>query len=228
MSAGLENVPPESMASPKATSDWQKWKARLADPQNPEIAGDDTLAAPSCTTPPSAVLTKTPTPSHLKLLMRFDNYLVRTLEAAAMEMWYRGPHRPEWLFMGFRCFLGPGTIEKILVDFHLVTTKEILKTRVGNWKYWEDYGEELWSVVDKLRCEVLETGNRDEPGKQRETHEQKTGEIFRTSLGASAGLVNAKPAPPSGAESTSLHDIQDTVGAVAWDVDARLAAGVSR
>ena len=218
------------MISPKATSDWQKWKARLDDPRDPEMVGD-TLTDPFSTTPPSVALPENPTPSCLKPLIDYDNYLVHKLEAAVKEMWFNSPYRPERLAINFRCFLTPGTMEKILENFHLVTTKEILKTRLGNWTYWEDCGEELWSVVDKLRCEMLETRGRDELDKSQEMSERKTDEVVRTSV-APAGLANVKPVPlvvpTSGTDPTGLHNIQDTVGAVAWDLDTRLAAGVSR
>lgn len=230
VAAGVESVPPESMISPKASSDWQKWKARL-DENSDMVCDTLTLTDPFSTTPPSAALIENSTPSYLKSLVKYDYYLVRKLETAVREMWFNGPYRPEWLAINFHCFLTADTMEKILEDFHLVTTKDILKTRLGNWKYWEHCGEELWSVVDKLRCEMLETRKRDELEKQQEMSEQKTGEIVRIPI-APAGLADMGPVPPvvptSSTDPTGLHNIQDTVGAVTWDLEARLAAGVSR
>lgn len=218
------------MISPKATSDWQKWKARLDDPQDPKMVGG-TLTDSFSSTPPSVALTENPTPSWLKPFIDYDNHLVHKLEAAVKEIWFNGPYRPEGLAINSRCFLTPGTMEKILENFHLVTTKEILKTRLGNWGYWEDCGEELWSVVDKLRCEMLETREGDGLDKPQEMNERKTDEVVRTSI-APASLANVKPVslivPTSSTDPTGPHNIQDTVGAVAWDLDTRLAAGVSR
>lgn len=115
------------------------------------------------------------TPSHLRLLSRDVEQIAKQLESAAYGI--RRQHRhPDDILLSARCFLLPSNIKAITKDFHLVTSKDVLKERMGDWHYWETSGDALWETVERLGREMrsqLETRHEESLAKRREAAREK-------------------------------------------------------
>ncbi|KAJ7070372.1 hypothetical protein B0H15DRAFT_807151 [Mycena belliarum] len=98
------------------------------------------------------------------------------LEASARVIQWSQPHGPDALLIGARIFLPPSVISAITADFLLITSDEIFKTRVRDWKYAEDFTQALWNITKVLVADLskqLKTRHEEALEKQRDARVHK-------------------------------------------------------
>ncbi|KAJ6455987.1 P-loop containing nucleoside triphosphate hydrolase protein, partial [Mycena vitilis] len=89
-------------------------------------------------------------PGYLKPQAKDLKVVADKLEKSARTIRWSQPRRSDTLLIGARVFLPPDIVSSITADFLLITSEDDFKARIQQWKYAEDYGVALWSVVKVL------------------------------------------------------------------------------
>ncbi|THG93323.1 hypothetical protein EW026_g7882 [Hermanssonia centrifuga] len=122
-------------------------------------------------------ITKSPDviPAYMQLDTKDVGYVTAQLEKAALQIRIASPQHPDALFIGAKSFLPRSNIQQITTDLHLVTSETILKDRLVGWRYWDQYGNALWKVVDLIRREMQQTllARHDESLAKKREHARK-------------------------------------------------------
>ncbi|KAJ7652479.1 hypothetical protein DFH06DRAFT_1206207 [Mycena polygramma] len=97
-------------------------------------------------------------PGYLKPQAKDLKAVADKLEKSARTIRWSQPRRSDTLLIGARIFLPPDIVGSITADFLLIKSEDDFKARIRQWKYAEEYGAALWSVVtvlvDDLRSEL--------------------------------------------------------------------------
>ncbi|KAJ7212960.1 P-loop containing nucleoside triphosphate hydrolase protein [Mycena pura] len=115
-------------------------------------------------------------PGYLKPQAKDLKAVADKLENSARIIRWSQPRRSDTLLISARIFLPPNIVSSITTNFLLITSEDDFKARIRQWKYAEEYGAALWSVVkvlvDNLRSE-LETRHKLALEKQRDARLHK-------------------------------------------------------
>ncbi|KAJ7715202.1 P-loop containing nucleoside triphosphate hydrolase protein [Mycena metata] len=82
------------------------------------------------------------------------------LEKIVRSISWSRPRRPDALLVGAKVLFPPTISSAITTDFLLITSHDVFKARVQQWKYAPEYGEALWHDVELLANELRETLKR--------------------------------------------------------------------
>ncbi|KAJ7083314.1 hypothetical protein B0H15DRAFT_802794 [Mycena belliarum] len=110
-------------------------------------------------------------PAYMKPQLKDLKAVTEKLEASARVIQWSQPHGPDALLIGARIFLPPSVITAITTDFFLITSEEIFRCRVRDWKYAEDYTQALWNVTKVIVADLskqLKTRHEEALEKQRD------------------------------------------------------------
>ncbi|KAJ7619941.1 P-loop containing nucleoside triphosphate hydrolase protein, partial [Mycena polygramma] len=156
-------------------------------------------------------------PAYMKPQTKDLKMVTEKLEQSARTIQWNQPRGPDALLVGARIFLPPRIISAITTDFLLITSEEIFKTRVRDWKYAEDYTQALWNVtkvlVDNLSKE-LKTRHEEALEKQRDARVHK----YLVTNGL-AGITGVRLVIPKAVPANAATDDSATTAAIPESVE---------